>query len=82
MEVQEAQRLGGHRSDSWNRQYEQERKDVLEAPFDRNPNVAFSEEMIQAARFTADIEVLRKHIEAGTPLRLGRYQRLNWEKRN
>ncbi|KAF2808296.1 uncharacterized protein BDZ99DRAFT_419279 [Mytilinidion resinicola] len=48
------------------RKHEQEGKDVLETLFDRSPDIAVTEEMVQAARCAADMEILLKHLEPGT----------------
>ncbi|MCJ1385190.1 hypothetical protein MMC17_008311 [Xylographa soralifera] len=55
--------------DDVNRRYsrhEQEGKDVLEALFDRSPDIIVTEEMMQAVRCEEDMEILLKHLEPGT----------------
>jgi hypothetical protein len=39
---------------------------VLETLFDRSPDIAVTEEMVQAVRCAPDIEILLKHLEPGT----------------
>jgi len=56
----------GNDSDRMYRQHNQEGKDVLETLFDRSPDIAVSEEMLQAVRCAPDMEILLKHLEPGT----------------
>jgi ankyrin repeat protein len=46
--------------------HKQEAKDVLETLFDRSPDIAVTEEMVQAVRCAPDMEILLKHLEPGT----------------
>lgn len=43
-----------------------EGNDVLETLFDRSPDIAVTQEMLQAVRCAADMETLLKHLEPGT----------------
>jgi hypothetical protein len=56
----------GNDSDRRYRRHKQEGKDVLETLFERSPDIAVTEEMVQAVRCTPDMEILLKHLEPGT----------------
>ena len=43
-------------------------KDVLETLLDRNSAITVTEKMLQAVRCSADMEILLKHLEPGTPI--------------
>ena len=45
---------------------EQEGKGMLETLLDRSPDIAVSEEMLQAVRCAADMEILLNHLDPGT----------------
>lgn len=40
--------------------------DVLETLFDRNPDIAVTQDMFQAVRYASDLEILLKRLEPGT----------------
>lgn len=50
----------------WCRWRTKEEKEVLETLFDRSTDIAVTQEMLQAARFEADMEILLKRLEPGT----------------
>ncbi len=53
-------------SNRWYRWLKEDGKSVLETLFDRNPDIAVTQEMLQAGRYAADMEILLKHLEPGT----------------
>ncbi|KAL8790515.1 MAG: hypothetical protein Q9195_006346 [Heterodermia aff. obscurata] len=46
--------------------HEQDEREVLEILFDRSPSIVVSQEMLQAVRCAADMEILLDHLEPGT----------------
>ena len=50
----------------WDTSRKQEEKEVLETLLERSPDIVVSEEMLQAVRCAADMEILLNHLSPGT----------------